>query len=940
METAWDRVEARFSEGLPDTARHFLIEEIRAACPEDGVDCEAQVAEGVAKLLETQRFDLMRAIHVTRYALTLAERRNDLTGQMRAYRNLSRYHDAVGLSELAFRETETARKLAEQLGAEAELRIFEVWQLERRFQLDGFDATYPLLENLEREFDAQGFTDDYIYLIHQIHPHVYDAGLEEVLIRYRDFLREMRTTATETPSQFDRPFREFVLQAVEAEIDLLRNDLPAASRHLTRARDIQMERPDLWQATYIGHRLVEVEATRGNTEAAFDALFSARETARRADIVDLLRDNYQLERRLHEEGGDLAAAYRALQSEERYQDTLDQRRAGFDLEKAYLRLEQEQLEADKRNQQLELDLMDQRVAAEQQRNQNFLVLIGIGLAVVGVLGVFTMLLLRSRRRLKRQNQLVREQSEQLQQGVENKTRFFANISHELRTPLALMLGPISTLLRRADLSTDERQLLRLADRNGHQLRRLVNNILQLTRLDATPGELQPESLQLASFLRYQYAQFESIAVEKNIEYSPRIHDADDRMVSIDPAVYRQVLNNLIYNAFKFTPAGGRVSVHAAATAEELHLEVLDTGRGIHPDDLPRLFDRYYQGDHSVRDVVGGSGIGLALVHKYVSMMGGEISVESELNRGSSFRLRLPLVRTVAAEPEAGELEMLIEAPVEPAAASPDERERPGILVVEDHDDLREYLRSILGTKYRVETRPNGRAALKWLQDHSADVQLVLSDVMMPHLNGLQLLDRMRADERLRKLPVVLLTARAEFSDKLHALRIGVDDYLTKPFREEELLARVDNLLRHYRERSAQLTDSGTSDDAKNSVAGVTGNTQPQPLPLSEVDRDWLAAVETFVYEHVDDPQLSVPRVAQEFNISESSLLRRLKSLAGLTPVQYLTEVRLTVARRLLERGVYRSVTEVATHVGYTDVRSFRRKFKGRFGRVPSEFLPG
>lgn len=558
--------------------------------------------------------------------------------------------------------------------------------------------------------------------------------------------------------------------------------------------------------------------------------------------------------------------------------------------------------------------------------------------------------------------LEREQEEaaRLKELDALKTRFFTNVSHELRTPLTLLLGPISSLLKEKQLTDKQNRLLRMARKSGEQLEQLVTEILDLGKLEMGKMELNETPTRLYPFFRRHLAQFESLAEGRKIDFSFESAEEDHLVVLIDRAKCRQILYNLLSNAFKFTPAGGWIKVGLSIDKSVLHLTVADSGAGIHPDDLPHLYDRFYQTMRRDKPARGGTGIGLALCYEYVQLFGGSIEVDSTLDEGSVFRVTFPISLAASSTEQENEIDIpvalpgeglpptahnyLVQKKPEKPASAPS---RPTILVVEDNPDLQEYLRLILAKKYRVLVADNGQKALDILTGASSristikeklrasseeqarqtthtDVALILSDLMMPVMDGYQFLERLKSRDNIRHLPVIMLTARADVRDKLKALRIGVDDYLIKPFNEEELLVRIDNLLKNQANRSQQT--------AEETEPGAIGSM------LSEPDQAWLASLESYVRENLSDNTLSVPLLAQEFAMSESTLLRQIKRLTGLTPVQYLQEIRLDRARRLLENRTHRTVSKVATVVGYGDARSFSRSFKKRFGKLPSDFL--
>lgn len=535
---------------------------------------------------------------------------------------------------------------------------------------------------------------------------------------------------------------------------------------------------------------------------------------------------------------------------------------------------------------------------------------------------------QGKRRLSEQNTLIQAQSEQLKTLDAAKSRFFANVSHELRTPLTLIIGPVKTLLQENQLTKKQVRLLQMARQNGQQLEQLVNEILDLRKLEAGKMELHRESVALVSFFKRHFTQFESLAEHQHIAFSFLADLPKAATGLIDPEKCRQIIYNLLSNAFKFTPPSGRITATVSHRHNTLLLEVTDTGPGIHPDDLSHVFDRYFQTSRPDKPAEGGTGIGLALCQEYARLLGGDIAVESTPGQGAVFAVSFPLVLSdeapVAVTAEGAQA---FDIPISRPGSSPERfvstppgTDKPTILVVEDNPDLQEYIRLILSDRYEVLTASNGQAALDCLRA-TPYCQLVLSDLMMPVMDGYQLLEKLKSDDATRHLPLIMLTARAEASDKLKALRIGVDDYLTKPFDEEELLVRIENLLKNRAVREQLKLEEQPR-------AAAPALTQP--------DVEWLTGFEAYVRAHLADDTLSVSFLAQEFAMSESTLLRQVTRLTGLSPKQYLQEVRLHAAREMLENKTYSSVAQVSDKVGYAHVRTFTRSFRERFGKLPSE----
>ncbi|MEZ4849782.1 MAG: response regulator [Bacteroidia bacterium] len=457
----------------------------------------------------------------------------------------------------------------------------------------------------------------------------------------------------------------------------------------------------------------------------------------------------------------------------------------------------------------------------------------------------------------------------------------------------------------------------------------MNEILNLRKLEMGKMGLMETATDLYLFFQSHLAQFESKAQMQNIHFQFEGEIERDMVAAIDQEKCRQILYNLLGNAFKFTSEGGTIKGKVKILEQKLYLKVEDSGRGIHPEDLPHIFERFFQSRQPDKPAEGGTGIGLAICHEYLQLFGGEIHAESELDKGTAFRLSFPIKLLDKADlPEVHSEEVYDYFSIVKPVFSADLGEKsnssnPHILIVEDNPNLQQYLQLILSDRFQVTTASHGKAALELL-DKPNDFQLIISDLMMPIMDGYQLLEKLKSRDDTRQIPVIMLTARAEMSDKLKALRIGVDDYLKKPFNEEELAARIENLLKNQQVRQTE-------------VESLPEKGQKVP-DISQEDQEWLESFEEYVKAHFADDLLSVPDLALTFAMSESTLLRQLKRLTGLTPVQYLKEVRLNEAYQLLETRAFNSVSQVASKVGYTDARSFSRSFRKRFGVSPSEVL--
>ena len=592
-----------------------------------------------------------------------------------------------------------------------------------------------------------------------------------------------------------------------------------------------------------------------------------------------------------------------------------------------------EIDARYQNKYKQQQIEEQQLALRLKNNQLLFSVIVVLLVLTLAGGLF--LGYRSQRQAKRQlieqNTLIQKQATQLASLDAAKSRFFANVSHELRTPLSLIVGPISSLLKESHQPEKQTLLLKTISRSARQLELMVNDILDLRKLEVGKMPLNLEPTELEPFFALHLNQFDSLAQWKQIHYVYDVQIAPALVAELDREKCRQILYNLLSNAFKFTPINGIVKASVWVRANRLSFEVADSGTGIHPDDLPHVFDRFFQTSSNGHFLAGGTGIGLSICHEYTSLMGGEIRAESNRSEGSVFHVSWPVTLTPKgndpiAPPYIRDIDELydVAAPAGESVPNKDSVEcmvKPTILVVEDNPGLRAYISLILSDSYRVLMAENGAAALQQLTTNGP-VDMILSDLMMPVMDGYQLLKRLKSDDTTRHIPVIMLTARAEPSDRLRALRIGVDDYLTKPFDEEELLVRMANLLRNQLVRQEAVEEHNETD--------------AHPL-LPEADRAWLETFEAYVRDNLSSDVLTISSLSEEFSMSESTLLRQLKRLTGLTPVQYLQEIRLNKARLLLEAGTALTTVALAMEVGYKDARSFSRSFRNRFGRSPSNF---
>lgn len=531
---------------------------------------------------------------------------------------------------------------------------------------------------------------------------------------------------------------------------------------------------------------------------------------------------------------------------------------------------------------------------------------------------------------------VGEQASQLRTLDEAKSRFFANVSHEFRTPLSLILGPVDDLRegRFGAIGAAATRRLDGVRANAERLLQLVDQLLDIARLQSGALTLTARVQDLVPLLRRMTDSFSSLAERKEIDLRLSC-PVSGLVVSCDADQIEKVVANLVGNALKFTPRGGSVELVARAElADEgaVVIEVVDTGPGIPPDAQGRVFERFYQVDDSSSRSHEGTGIGLALVRELVELHGGTVTLQSTVGAGSRFTVRLPLAPAEAritgerrrSTPERG-------TPLH-RGALPASRPRDlavdavTVLVVEDNADLLEYLREHLAERFRVLVADHGLRGLEMARAHHPD--LIISDVMMPEMDGQALCEAIKGEPETDFIPVILLTAKASRDSRLSGLAMGADDYLTKPVDLQELVIRAENLIasrRHVRERLRALD-------------------RPLPtihIPLATPPRDASerALVEQFSRElatHLANPDFDVPALASAMGMGRTTLYRKLSPLLGMSPLDALREYRLAQAAQWLAETPI-TVSEVAYGVGFRSVPHFSASFRDRYGESPTAY---
>lgn len=569
--------------------------------------------------------------------------------------------------------------------------------------------------------------------------------------------------------------------------------------------------------------------------------------------------------------------------------------------------------------------------------------------------------LRTKQLLQRQQKLeevikvrtkkIAQQTEDLKSLDQAKSKFFANISHELRTPLTLIIGPLSFLLdkiKRQEITEKEVESgLFSIQKNSKHLLSLVEEILDLSKMENNELETYEDTIHLKTYVQSVFESFTKQADYIGINYTLEEVLEDDLYVLLDENKVTKLLNNLLSNALKFTPAKASVTFIIKEKNAEIEFIVQDTGSGIHPDDLPHIFERFFQSKQANRPAQGGTGIGLALVFEFTQLLQGEVTVDSTLNKGTCFNVLLPKNSIAPSskllEQENATIEFAMDEVIETDTIVPSGSFT--ILLVEDHAEMRDFVTQILSTKYRILIARNGLEGLETLKTASETIDLIISDVMMPKMDGFEMLQQIKALPKWAYTPMIMLTARAAEQDKLQALTIGVDDYLTKPFSVEELKARIKNLLSnvlHRKEYLEELSELAVPNSDLDKIVSQTPPKVEQALGATpnfrEADLAWIKEVENLMLEEVDNESASISDFAQKLHLSERHFSRKLKQMTGMSPAKMFKTVRLNLARTYLETGKFKTVKEIAYSTGFQTVGNFSKSYKKEYGKLPSTYF--
>ncbi len=539
-------------------------------------------------------------------------------------------------------------------------------------------------------------------------------------------------------------------------------------------------------------------------------------------------------------------------------------------------------------------------------------------------------LLEQNRELEEQRDLQKALNEKLEQATQSKLMFFTNVSHDLRTPLTLISEPVEQLVEADNLTPRQHSLVKLADKNVRILRRLINQILDFRKYENDKSTLTLSEIDLGKAIGEWTESFYDLARRRHMRLTVDLETAPPApTVAVDVEKMERVFFNLLSNAFKYTPENGSINVRYHVEADRAILAVSDTGEGISERDLGSIFDRFYQVDR-VRP--NGSGIGLALTKAFIELHEGTIEVESTLRKGSVFTVILPVkhvsekadtqLSTITPEDVVAELDLQVEEPRF-------DDDKPLLLVIDDNADIRRLVTEIMSERFNVITASNGaegiRRAVKYVPD------LIICDVMMPVMDGLECCRRLKAEVTTSHIPVLLLTACSMDEQKVQGYESGADGYLSKPFSGAVLMARANSLVEN-RKRIRELWTSSSATPVK---AAPVPSGKKEPIPQGDIDNDFYRRFLEIFTAEMGNSELSVDTLASSMGLERTQFYRKIKALTNFSPVELIKNLRLKQAVHLL-KTTDKSVSEIAYDIGFSSPAYFTRCYRECFGETPSE----
>jgi len=603
--------------------------------------------------------------------------------------------------------------------------------------------------------------------------------------------------------------------------------------------------------------------------------------------------------------GDFKKAYNYYNEAQVVKDSMNQLKSSKDFAEFDAKFKTSEKDKEIAQQQLQL--------TKEKLTKNVYVSVSIVLFIVALAFFVWRFNKQKRRKLLTEVQLQNEK-----ELNELRTKFLGNIAHEIRTPLTLISGNLDIALENINNKEKIQKNIRVALANSKKVVEDANEILELLKYEKNKTTIKNTTVNLNASIKRIFLSFKSYAELKKIALKYQSTIDTNLMVNTDVEKLEKILNNLISNAIKYSNSDTSVILEAHIKNDKLCIDVTDFGQGIHFDETEKIFQRFYQASNSKS--VGGIGIGLSLAREFAVLLKGSLTVKSAIDKGSTFSLTIPVNKADIASFKPTTEEITPDnVPKSKDTSSIQQENKPKILIVEDNPEMNDFLKEILSNKYNCTCVFNGFEALKILEKQTFD--LITSDIMMPRIDGFKLREKINENPTLKDIPFILISAKTLTEDKIKGFKLGIDDYIVKPFNKNELLARIANLLSTKSVRQKWQTNN------KNLLVQTESS-----------DKKLLSKIENIVIENLSDDTFKVEKLATEVGYSQRQLARILKQYTGLSPIRFILEIRLQKAYQLLKNKTHFTLAEVRYDVGINSTSYFNTKFKDRFGISPGELI--
>jgi len=587
-----------------------------------------------------------------------------------------------------------------------------------------------------------------------------------------------------------------------------------------------------------------------------------------------------------------------------------------------------------------------RLEENNKQQKRFIALASVGIFLLLIVFIVTyqafktrkklnLAIMKQKDRIEQDKNVIEKQSKKLEELDRAKSRFFTNISHDLRSPLSLIIGNLENVLENEDnyISPVSKENIDTGYKNSKRLLYLADEINELTKLEEGKLVLEKEIVDIQVYMRLLVKMFSSAAEYKSIDLQFQSEVKEETPLEVDPRHFEKIIYNLISNAIEHTPNGGSVNVNLFRESKNIVIEITDTGEGISAQSLPYIFDRYYQSPTNQFRMREGLGIGLALVKELVDLHNGEIKVKSTVDEGTAFSIYLPVSQTELSDAPATPVQssyiqeknhlwsellkknQLAQSHVNLTINNLERDKSKTILLVDDHPEVREYIKNLLVEFFIILEAGNGQEALEVLKKH--EISLVITDLMMPWMDGFELLSAMREDPTFSKIPALVVSPRTNDEDKRKVLFSGINNILYKPFDKRELILRINNLINFKDHIEQDSTDKL-----------LISNSQT----IGDIEKGILEKIDSLIFENINNPSLSVNHLGDVLAASERKVYRMIKKLTGMTPLEYIKEVRWKYLEVLIREKNVKNATEAARSIGINNVTKFKQQYEKKFGK--------